>query len=294
MQGCDNQLMCRICFSELETELNPLISPCKCSGSLKHIHINCLRTWLSRKENVLTSNAVISYSWKAFHCELCKTEYADKHEHMGKQLQLFEISKPKTNYVVLESLFQSTTQAAQPIQKTLHVVNFNQQQQIKIGRGHDNDLRISDISVSRCHTLLRKGAAGTVIVEDNQSKFGTLVLVKQPLVMSEHFTYYLQSGRSIMKIQPTQEWGLFQGILKPNFNRKYETEEKTCNDPNKGRTGDKFYDYFGKFCLTQEATGMSSSSSLSQSEVAQEDGGVQERGVSLLSHPKTNQFKIKL
>jgi E3 ubiquitin-protein ligase DOA10 len=74
----DDVNLCRICFSELLTDDNPLISPCRCSGSLKYIHLDCLRTWLSRKENVKTSVNVISYSWKAFHCELCKSEYNDR------------------------------------------------------------------------------------------------------------------------------------------------------------------------------------------------------------------------
>ena len=81
-----------------------MISPCKCSGSLKYIHLECLRTWLSRKENVKSTAAVISYSWKAFHCELCKSEYTDRIVDHDKIFWLFEISKPKTNYMVLESV----------------------------------------------------------------------------------------------------------------------------------------------------------------------------------------------
>lgn len=52
---------------------------------------------------------------------------------------------------------------------------MNQKNTIKIGRGHDNDLRIADISVSRCHSYIKKDSKGRIILEDNQSKFGTLV-----------------------------------------------------------------------------------------------------------------------
>ncbi len=64
----------------------------------------CLRQWLSRKENVKTGNAVVSYSWRAFHCELCKSEYNDKITIEATTYWLFEISKPKSNYLVLESV----------------------------------------------------------------------------------------------------------------------------------------------------------------------------------------------
>lgn len=43
---------CRFCFGEEDTEFNPLISPCKCLGSVHLIHFMCLKTWLSRKEIV--------------------------------------------------------------------------------------------------------------------------------------------------------------------------------------------------------------------------------------------------
>ncbi len=71
------------------------------------------------------------------------------------------------------------------------MINLNQRQQIKIGRGHDNDLRISDISVSRCHSFIKRDTKGNIIIEDNSSKFGTLVLIKAPLVLSESITYYI-------------------------------------------------------------------------------------------------------
>ena len=50
--------------------------------------------------------------------------------------------------------------------------------QWKLGRGHESDLRVSDISVSRCHAILKYDAADTkrFYLEDNLSKFGTLVL----------------------------------------------------------------------------------------------------------------------
>lgn len=183
-----------------------MISPCKCSGSLKVIHLECLRTWLSRKENVKTTANVISYSWRAFHCELCKSEYNDKLNLNGKIYWLFEISKPKTNYVILESIqIQSSNNSSNGNHynnqsKTLHVLNLNSKNTIKIGRGHDNDLRIADISVSRCHAFIKKDSKGHLIIEDNSSKFGTLVQIKAPLLLSENLTYYFQAGRSIMKV----------------------------------------------------------------------------------------------
>ncbi|KAF2224357.1 hypothetical protein BDZ85DRAFT_234765 [Elsinoe ampelina] len=59
-QGDFDKDTCRICRSEGTAE-EPLFHPCKCSGSIKHVHQECLMTWLSHTNKK--------------HCELCKTSF---------------------------------------------------------------------------------------------------------------------------------------------------------------------------------------------------------------------------
>ncbi|KAI0845942.1 hypothetical protein F5Y00DRAFT_245316 [Daldinia vernicosa] len=51
---------CRICRGEGTTD-EPLFYPCKCSGSIKYVHQDCLMEWLSHSQKK--------------HCELCKTPF---------------------------------------------------------------------------------------------------------------------------------------------------------------------------------------------------------------------------
>jgi hypothetical protein len=37
--------MCRICHDTFDSNSNPLISPCLCSGSIKYVHRKCLNSW---------------------------------------------------------------------------------------------------------------------------------------------------------------------------------------------------------------------------------------------------------
>lgn len=67
--------MCRFCFGEHDTNTNPLLSICKCNGTLKYIHYNCIRKWLKYQMAIITEKEVTSYHWKSFECELCKTCY---------------------------------------------------------------------------------------------------------------------------------------------------------------------------------------------------------------------------
>jgi pSer/pThr/pTyr-binding forkhead associated (FHA) protein len=48
-------------------------------------------------------------------------------------------------------------------------------QYIRVGRGHDADIRVTDISVSRFHAKINMSENGEFFVEDNRSKFGTLI-----------------------------------------------------------------------------------------------------------------------
>lgn len=40
--------------------------------------------------------------------------------------------------------------------KVIHVVNMLHTNEIRLGRGHDADVRVTDISVSRLHAVLKK------------------------------------------------------------------------------------------------------------------------------------------
>lgn len=51
---------CRICRGE-GSDAEPLFHPCKCSGSIKYVHQDCLMEWLSHSQKK--------------HCELCKTAF---------------------------------------------------------------------------------------------------------------------------------------------------------------------------------------------------------------------------
>ena len=89
--------MCRICLGDENEEGDPLISPCKCAGSMSHIHLECLRLWLNSKRSKKESDHVKTYCWKALECELCKQRFpgqvfadgtivSDNDTHMKKKI----------------------------------------------------------------------------------------------------------------------------------------------------------------------------------------------------------------
>ena len=63
--------------------------------------------------------------------------------------------------------------------KVVHVFDLRYDE-FKVGRSIETDMKIADISVSRTHSFF-KIKDGNLLVEDNGSKFGTLVKIQRPL-----------------------------------------------------------------------------------------------------------------
>ncbi len=67
---------CRICLGEDSDPSNPLIeSPCACIGSVRLMHVNCLKHWLQSKVTEKRTDSAVTYIWKQFECEVCKSKY---------------------------------------------------------------------------------------------------------------------------------------------------------------------------------------------------------------------------
>lgn len=61
------EILCRVCF-EAESDSHKLISPCKCSGSMKYIHEECLKIWLLSQDKDLNISE----------CDVCKAKFIMK------------------------------------------------------------------------------------------------------------------------------------------------------------------------------------------------------------------------
>ena len=82
--------------------------------------------------------------------------------------------------------------------KSIHVITLTDDP-ITIGRGHESDVRINDISVSRSHATLKyDSTTGKLLLKDLKSKFGTLVLLKRPIKIQPS-KIHLQIGRTYIE-----------------------------------------------------------------------------------------------
>jgi hypothetical protein len=197
----DDERLCKICYSEEnDKEVNPLVHLCNCNGGLRFSHFECIKKWmetkLQKKEN--DKKTVTSYNIKSFNCEICRTPYPFKFKLNGidKPFELIDLEKPSgCDYIILESLNQMKENCNI---KSIHVIQLGTDE-LTIGRGHESDVRINDISVSRNHAKLKYNPEdGTILLRDLKSKFGTLILIKNPLQIKEK-KIHLQIGRTYIE-----------------------------------------------------------------------------------------------
>ena len=197
----NDERMCKICYSDdYDRENNPLVHLCNCNGGLRFSHYECIKRWMETKLSIKENDkkTVKSYNIKSFNCEICKTPYPFrfKLEGIEKPFELIDLQRPiDCDYIVLESLNQMKENCNV---KSFHVIQLNGDE-LTIGRGHESDIRINDISVSRSHAKLKYNIEdGTLLLRDLKSKFGTLILIKKPLLIKQK-KIHLQIGRTYLE-----------------------------------------------------------------------------------------------
>jgi len=135
----------------------------------------------------MKKKTVTSYNIKSYNCEICKFPYPFRFSVNNTKgdiiYDLIEIVRPSDkSYIILESLNQLKDNNNL---KSIHVIIL-EDEKITLGRGHESDVRINDISVSRQHAvLIFDSNTGKITIRDLKSKFGTLALIKNDLKIKE-------------------------------------------------------------------------------------------------------------
>lgn len=125
-----------------------------------------------------------SYLWENVFCELCKDNFTENVVTQYGVVNILGIETPKNdNYIILEALnSEEILKKNTKIGKTktlgemlhglfhihsayvqflllnqyfklfiVHIIDFKHLSELSVGRGHDNQVRITDISISRLH-----------------------------------------------------------------------------------------------------------------------------------------------
>ena len=195
---------CRICYGEDTNEKNPLICPCICKGYMKYIHYECLKNWLNSKiEDDLNENSdernpdCITYKRKNISCEICKEKFPDYIIHNNIYYNII-FYKPKfSEFIILESLNSTSSDK----NKYIHIISLDNKRYITIGRSNDCDLTLPELSVSRNHCIINR-EQNQVFLQDNNSKFATLVLIQNKnIIVNDFMPLNIQINKTFIKFK---------------------------------------------------------------------------------------------
>ena len=174
---------------------------------MKYIHYECLKQWISTQSCVkIDYNELCSiFLIKQIECELCKSKFPDYIKHNGKLFEIIDFHSYYKKYIVIESLILDNKK-----NKFLYVANLEKENiNLRLGRGKDADLLLTDVSISRVHCVLVK-EKNKLFLEDNNSKFGTLILIQcSNLDLCENLPINIQVGRTYFNILVKEKSSFF-------------------------------------------------------------------------------------
>jgi len=139
-----------------------------------------------------------SYLWENVFWELCKDNFTENVTTQFGVVNILGIETPKNDkYIILEAL--NSDEILKKNTKIVHIIDFKKLKELDVGRGHDNQVRITDISISRLHCkFFTKN--NEIYIDDQGSKFGSLIAEKNPYLLTNFDgANYIQVGRILLR-----------------------------------------------------------------------------------------------
>lgn len=144
------------------------------------------------------------YTWKTIDCELWSMPYPFKICFNNKKISLLEYDEPLEEYIAFETFLKEGWNKI--TSKSIYIFRVTEKEKYKVGRSHDVEFHIDDISVSRKHWDIQI-IDDKVYLVDEKSKFGSQVLCKNstPINMKDPTVNMYQMGRTWFMISYQQK-----------------------------------------------------------------------------------------
>jgi hypothetical protein len=197
---------------------NPLISPCNCSGSMKYIHYGCLKKCIEANLTKKIEQNYKYYNWRNYSCEICQKEYPKYFKAKDIIYPLIDLDINYSSYIICDySSFDDVKKKT--TRKGILIFKMDEDKDeniITIGRSQTNNVKLKDITVSRFHCkIIRKKT--NLFIEDNGSKFGTLLYINKPLNINlKNTEQFIISGRHWFSIKLEENKSFFSKYFSLN------------------------------------------------------------------------------
>lgn len=221
--------VCYMCFDEEDSDENPLITPCKCSGDTKYVHVECLRKWHTAEAD----NQICFLSSVDATCSVCKSTFkSDFKLKDGRHVKLFK-SSLEPPYVSL--LVATKHEMAQRLFNTRFQLSFstllkpdgrNGTRPLLLGRSSGSDMVLDYRTVSARHAAIRF-KNGEFIFTDAGSSNGSYLYLRRPLELSPSQSVQFRLGRSMISMKVVNKWNrrLLRAVRRTGQSGSRDSEE---------------------------------------------------------------------
>ena len=152
----------------------------------------------------MNGNLKITY-FINFLCPLCNEPY---NPIIKKENNFSNILPYSFNKEVFHIVLESVNFVKDGIFCVMIIIFYfpNKKEEYYLGRGHEASFKISDISISRVHAKFYL-KDGNIIIDDLGSKFGTLLLIRNAVDVSEMIEkkMKIKIGRSVVWVEDEEE-----------------------------------------------------------------------------------------
>jgi len=200
--------VCYMCFDEENSDDNPLITPCKCLGDTRYVHVECLRKWHTAEAD----NQICFLSSVDATCSVCKSSFkSDFKLKDGRLVKLFK-SSLEPPYVSL--LVATKHEMAQRLFNTRFQLSFstllkpdrrNGVRPLLLGRSSGSDMVLDYRTVSARHASIRF-KNGEFIFTDAGSSNGSYLYLRRPVELSANQPVQFRLGRSMISMKVVNKW----------------------------------------------------------------------------------------
>ena len=205
-----SKIICRLCYLNESTIDDPLISPCNCSGTMKYIHLSCLKKSIKLKYSKKSNDHLEMFLFQNYNCEICLTPYPKYIVYKTQVYFLIDIDFNKfENYVLCDlSKYTENNKNKQLTHFGYIMFKIEDNKELTLGRKKNNNIKLKDISVSRNHCIIMK-KDNDLLIKDLGSKFGTMKYIKDSLELKLQEQKILLFGKHQMEFCLDKSWSLF-------------------------------------------------------------------------------------
>lgn len=226
--------VCYMCFDEEDTEENPMITPCKCTGDTMYVHVECLRKWHTAEAD----NQICFLSSVDATCSVCKSTFkSDFKLKDGRHVKLFK-SSLEPPYISL--LVATKHEMAQRLFNTRFQLSFstimkpdgrNATRPLLLGRSSGSDMVLDYRTVSARHATIRL-KSGEFIFTDAGSSNGSYLYLRRPLELSPAQPVQFRLGRSMISMKVVNKWNrrLLRAVRRTGNGNSIQDDEETTDE----------------------------------------------------------------